>query len=203
MCLGAQARTANANARRQYQYQIDQREREWMQQLAVYNAKKVQYDINQNNAQLGAQVAYAQNEQKRQQALGDAEMKYQEMYANLLSNSKAAQAFASGQTGRSIARAQVLERGEYGRKVAEIGRQLRTNQMALAQENAKATGQLKGYMDQQFAQVAFNPVPDVEPPQPVMQSVGAAAFMDALSIGTSLLSIPGKGGGSAILNAFS
>ena len=203
MCLGAQARAQNESARRQYQYQIDQREREWMQQLAVYNAKKVQYDINLNNAQLGAQEAYAQNEQKRQQALGDAEMKYQEMYANLLSNSKASQAFASGQTGRSIARAQVLDRGEYGRKVAEIGRQLRTNQMALAQENAKATGQLKGYMDQQFAQVAFNPVPDVEPPVPVMQSVGAAAFMDALSIGTSLLSIPGKGGGSAILNAIS
>ena len=199
MCLGAQARAQNESARRQYQYQIDQREREWMQQLAVYNAKKVQYDINLNNAQLGAQEAYAQNEQKRQQALGDAEMKYQEMYADLLSNSKAAQAFASGQTGRSIARAQILERGEYGRKVAEIGRQLRTNQLALAQENAKATGQLKGYMDQQFAQVAFNPVPDVEPPVPVMQSVGAAAFMDALSIGTSLLSIPGKGGGSLLL----
>ena len=203
MCLGAQARAQNESARRQYQYQIDQREREWMQQLAVYNAKKVQYDINLNNAQLGAQEAYGENEQKRQQALGDAEMKYQEMYANLLNNSKAAQAFASGQTGRSIARAQVLDRGAYGRQVAEIGRQLRTNQMALAQENAKATGKLKGYMDQQFAQVAFNPVPDVAPPQPVMQSVGAAAFMDALSIGTSLLSIPGKGGGSAILNAFS
>ena len=48
-----------------------------------------------------------------------------------------------------------------------------------------------GRRDQQFAQVAFQPIPDVEPPQPVMQSVGAAAFMDALSIGTKVAGIYG------------
>ena len=43
-----------------------------------------------------------------------------------------------------------------------------------------------GRRDQQYAGVAFQPIPDVEPPQPVMQSVGAAMFMDALSIGTKV-----------------
>ena len=53
---------------------------------------------------------------------------------------------------------------------------------------------LKGYEDQQFAQVAFTPVPTVEPPQPVMMNVGAAAFMDALSIGSSIATMGGAGG---------
>ena len=47
-------------------------------------------------------------------------------------------------------------------------------------------GALIGRRNQQFAGVAFQPIPDVEPPQPVMQSVGAAMFMDALSIGSKV-----------------
>jgi hypothetical protein len=36
--------------------------------------------------------------------------------------------------------------------------------------------------DQAFTKVAFQPIPDVAPPQPVMRNVGAEAFMGALSI---------------------
>ena len=194
MCLGAQARAQNEASERQYNYQIEQREREWMQELAVYSAKKVQYDENINNARLGAQQHASDNEQKRLKMVGDAELKYQEMYADLISKSEASAAIASGQTGRSIARAQILERGDHGRKVSEIGRQLRTNAMVLEQETQRAFGQLKGYEDQQFAQVAFTPVPTVEPPQPVMMNVGAAAFMDALSIGSSIATMGGSSG---------
>ena len=189
MCLGAQARAQNEAARRQYAYQNEQRERQWIQDLSVYQTKQVQYDINTNNAEMAAQAAYGESERKRQQARAEAELKYQDMYAELLKESESAKLMASGRTGRSVARIKTTDLAKYGRKVSEIGRQIRTNDVALAQENAKAAASAKGYKDQQFAQVAFQPVADVAPPAPVMQSVGAAMFMDALKIGTSIASV--------------
>ena len=189
MCLGAQAKAANAAATRQYAYQNERRERQWMQDLSVYSAKNVQYDINTNNAEMAAQAAYGESERKRQEARAQAELKYQDMYAELLNNSESAKLMASGRTGRSVARIKTTDLAKYGRNVAEIGRQLRTNDVALAQENAKAAAQAKGYKDQQFAQVAFQPVADVAPPAPVMQNVAAAALMDGLKIASAVAGI--------------
>jgi len=189
VCLGAQARAANAAARRQYAYQNERRERQWMQDLNVYQQRQVQYDINTNNAEMAAQAAYGESERKRQEARAKAELKYQDMYAELLNESKSAKLMASGRTGRSIARIKTTDIAAYGREVANIGRKLRMNDVALAQENAKAAAEVKSYKDQQFAQIAFTPTPDVAPPKPVMQSVGAAAFMDALSIAGNVAGI--------------
>ena len=194
MCLGAQARAQNEAARRQYAYQNERRERQWMQDLSVYSAKNVQYDINTNNAEMAAQAAYGESERKRQQARAEAELKYQDMYAELLNNSESAKLMASGRTGRSIDRIKTTDLAAYGREVSNIGRKLRMNDIALAQENAKAAAAAKGYKDQQFAQVAFQPVADVAPPAPVMQSVGAAALMDGLKIASAVATAGGSGG---------
>ena len=189
MCLGAQAKAANAAAKRQYNYQLEQRERQWMQDLSVYSAKNVQYDINTNNAEMAAQAAYGESERKRQKARAEAELKYQDMYAALLNNSESAKLMASGRTGRSVARIKTTDLAAYGREVSNIGRKLRMNDVALAQENAKAAAAAKGYKDQQFAQVAFQPVADVAPPAPVMQNVAAAALMDGLKIASAVAGI--------------
>ena len=47
---------------------------------------------------------------------------------------------------------------------------------------------------QSFAKNAIVRNPDLAPPQPVMQNVGAAMFMDALSIGTSIATAGGSSG---------
>ncbi len=189
MCLGSQARAANTAAKRQYQYQIERREREWMQQLSVYGAKRVQYDVNTDNARMAAQAAYAEHEYQRREARGQAELQYEKLYAEMLENSEAATAAASGQTGQSIRRMKTLEAGAYGRQVANVAHQLVSNDRLIALESSKARGQAKAYIDNAFAEVAFQPVPDVAPPPPVLQNVGQAAFMDALKIGSSVASI--------------
>jgi len=189
VCLGAQAKAANKAAKRQYAYQNERRERQWMQDLNVYQTKQVQYDINTNNAEMAAQAAYGESERKRQEARAQAELKYQDMYAELLNESKSAKLMASGRTGRSVARIKTTDLAAYGREVSNIGRKLRMNDVALAQENAKAAAQAKGYKDQQFAQVAFQPVADVAPPAPVMQNVGAAMLMDGLKIASAVAGI--------------
>jgi len=189
VCLGAQARAQNEAARRQYAYQNERRERQWMQDLSVYQTKQVQYDINTNNAEMAAQAAYGESERKRQEARAKAEIQYQDMYAKLLNESESAKLMASGRTGRSIDRIRVAEEADYGRELAKISRAIRQNDYKLSREDAKAGAQAKGYIDQQFAQVAFQPVADVAPPAPVMQSVGAAALMDGLKIASTAASI--------------
>ena len=72
---------------------------------------------------------------------------------------------------------------KYGRDVSKIAREVQLNDIELARKSSKQIAALKGFKDQAFAKVAFQPVETPAPPQPVMQSVGAAAFMDALSIG--------------------
>ena len=186
MCLGASARTANENARRRYAYENERREREWMQQLSIYDTKLTQFEINTENAKLAAAGAYTENQLKREQARDDAQMKYQDLYVQLLEQSPSSKLIASGRTGQSIRKMQVSDIAKYGRNVSEIGRELMQNDYALMQENAKARAEATSYIKQSYADVAFQPIQDVAPPQPVMRNVGAAAFMDALSIGSSI-----------------
>ena len=189
MCLGSEARAQNEASRRQYKYEVERREREWMQQLSIYDTKLTQFEINTDNAKLAAASAYTENQLKREQARGDAQMKYQDLYVQLLEQSPSSQLIASGRTGQSIRKMQVSDIAKYGRNVSEIGRELMQNDYALMQENAKARAEATSYIKQSYADVAFQPIQDVAPPQPVMRNVGAAAFMDALSIGSSIASM--------------
>ena len=189
MCLGSEARAQNEASRRQYKYEVERREREWMQQLSIYDTKLTQFEINTDNAKLAAASAYTENQLKREQARDDAQMKYQDLYVQLLEESPSSKLIASGRTGQSIRKMQVSDVAKYGRNVSEIGRELMQNDYALMQENAKAQGEAASYIKQSYADVAFQPIQDVAPPQPVMRNVGAAAFMDALSIGSSIASM--------------
>ena len=189
MCLGAQARAQNEAAQRQYNFELRRRERNWTQALSIYGAKGVQYDINTSAADMGIAQAYADEQEQKRQARGDAAIKYEEMFRKLAQNSEYSQILASGGTGRSTARIGRMEQAAYGRKVSEMTRELTLNDRKLDRATAQTVGKMQGYKQEQFAQVAFQPIPGVEPPKPVMRNVGAAAFMDALSIGSSIASM--------------
>ena len=191
MCLGAQARAENENARRQYKAANEQRESNWMQALSVYKAKINQYEQDLDNIGIAISNQYADAQRKKNEIRQEALLKYEGLYANALKDSKYSQLLASGRTGRSIARRSVLEAGSFGRDVTKLTRKILLTDRESDRQASKAVNALIGRRDQQFAQVAFQPIPDVEPPQPVMQSVGAAAFMDALSIGTKVAGIYG------------
>ena len=189
MCLGAQARAANANAKRQYQYEIERRERNWMQEIAIYNAQKVKYQTDSDNIGLAQSQAYAKKQEDMNLARGAAQLKYESLYKELLGSSEASKLIASGATGRSISRLKTMEYADYGRKVNAIGRKIMMDDIKLERQTSAKVSKLQGFREQAYANIAFNPQPDVAPPQPVMQSVGAAAFMDALSIGSSIASM--------------
>ena len=188
MCLGAQAATANENARRRYKYENERRERQWMQTSSVYNAKKIKYQEDVANANLASAQAKVDQQEAMDKARGNAQLKYQELFNNLLKDTKYGKLAASGQTGQSLNRLATMEYAKYGRDVSEIARSLILNDAELAKKAGKQLGAYKSMKDQAFAKVAFQPIQGVAPPVPVMQNVGAAAFMDALSIAGSVAS---------------
>ena len=81
-----------------------------------------------------------------------------------------------------------MELAKYGRNINALGREVLYSDRESDRVAQQEAGKLIGFRKQAFTEVAFQPIPDVEPPQPVMQSVGAAMFMDALSIGSSIIS---------------
>ena len=189
MCLGAEASAQNEAAQRQYNYALRKRERNWNQALSIYGAKTVQYDINTAGADMSIAQAYSDEQEQKRQVRGDAQLKYEELYRDLLKNSEYSKLLGSGGTGRSAARIGRMESAALGRKVSEIERSILQNDMKLDRATAETVGKMQGYKQQAFAEVAFQPIPDVAPPKPVMRNVGAAAFMDALSIGSSIAGI--------------
>ena len=194
MCLGAQARTANANAKRRYQYEIERRERNWMQEIAIYNAKKVKHQIDSDNIAIAQSQAYAKKQEDMNIARGTAQLKYEGLYKQLLKDSEASNLIASGATGRSVNRLKTMEYADYGRQVNAIGRKIMMDDIKLERQTSAEVSKLQGFKEQAYANIAFNPQPDVAPPQPVMQSVGAAMFMDALSIAGSVATMGGSSG---------
>ena len=194
MCLGAGAKARNESARRRYKYENERRERNWMQTTSIYNAQKIKYEEDVFNANLASKQAVVDQQEAMDDARGEAQVKYAELFRNVLKDSKYGKLAASGQTGQSTRRLATMEYAKYGRDVAEIARRLTMNDRALAKKTAQQIGKYKQFQDQAFAKVAFEPIPDVAPPQPVMENVGAAMFMDALSIGSKVATMGGSGG---------
>jgi len=194
VCLGAGAKARNESARRRYKYENERRERNWMQTTSIYNAQKIKYEEDVFNANLASKQAVVDQQEAMDDARGEAQVKYAELFRNVLKDSKYGKLAASGQTGQSTRRLATMEYAKYGRDVSEIARRLTMNDRALAKKTAQQIGKYKQFQDQAFAKVAFEPIPDVAPPQPVMENVGAAMFMDALSIGSKVATMGGSSG---------
>ena len=194
MCLGAQAKAQNEAAQRQYNYELQRRERNWFQQLTVTNAQQVKYEEDVANAGLAQAQAYADKQEAMALARGEAQIKYDQLFRDLQKNSDYSKLAASGVTGRSARRIGTMEYAELGRKTSEIARAVTLNDRELARKTSQQVSQYQAFKDNAFAKVAFQPIPDVAPPKPVMRNVGAAAFMDALSIGSSIATMGGSSG---------
>ena len=194
MCLGAGARARNETARRRYKYENERRERQWMQTLSIYNAQKVKYNEDVQNLGLAQAQSVADQQEGMDTARGIAQEKYRELFEKLLKDSTYSKLAASGQTGQSTRRIGTMEFAKYGRNVSDVARRLTLNDRELAKKSAQEQSQYKATKDQAFAKIAFQPIPDAAPPQPIMENVGAAMFMDALSIGSSIATAGGSSG---------
>ena len=186
MCLGAQARAANETARRNYEYNLQKREKEWMQTLSVTNTERVMYEQGIQASNLGLAEVYGDIQEKFGDQIGQALQEDETNWKQFLQDNTGGKLAARGQTGRSADRISTLDLADYLRKGSRKAYELTESRQELNKAAAKAAGQARADQMNLFAKNAIIRNPDLAPPQPVMQNVGAAAFMDALSIGSSI-----------------
>ena len=189
MCLGEGARNANKAATRQYQYQLAQRERNWMNTLALTSVQRVQYDQGIDSSNVALQNFYGEMQEKYGDLIGQSMQEGEQGWKDFLKTDEGGKMAAKGQTGRSAGRISVTELGDYLSKGSRRAYQLTQAQEKMSDAGAKMAAQTRAQQMQSFANNNIIKNPDLAPPRPVMRNVGAAAFMDALSIGSSIAKI--------------
>ena len=186
MCLGAQARAANKAARQNYEHQLKVRERKWMNTLAQTNVERIQYDQTIDATHVGLANAYADIQEKYRDQIAEAVQGQEELFKKFSQEASSEGLVAEGRTGRSIQRMRTVELGQLLTQGSRDAYKLTQSARDLSREGAKAAAAAKQQQMQAFAQNNIIKTPDIAPPPPVMRNVGMAAFMDALSIGSSI-----------------
>ena len=189
MCLGAQARAANEAMMRDYEYKLEKRERNWMQTLSLTNVQHIQHEQGIDASNLGLANIYSDIQEKHGELVDQVFQANEADWKDFLEKSKGADMKAAGRLGRSSDRISALELGNYMKNAQRRANQLTKAAKGLSKEGAQAAGRVRAQQLQSFANVAFIKNPDMAPPKPVLQDVGMASFMDALSIGSSIASI--------------
>ena len=157
-----------------HEHRLKVRERKWMQTRTTYATKKVQFEEEVDQANIAAQRAYSRTQRQLNNAKSLAILENQEDFKKMLQNEGMIEAKAAerGVRGSSVARALVMNKGNFG-----ISQALRSRGLAQAGYQARdvvsdVNRQLKGQLNRSFGKVAIQPVQDLAPPEPVYQNVG-------------------------------
>ncbi len=187
MCLGEGARNANKAAKRQYQYQLAQRERNWMTTLGITSIERMHHEQTVDSSNVGLQNYYGSLQDQYGDLVGQARQADEENWKNYVKET--GKRTASGQTGRSAARMDITDLGEYMAQGSRKAYLLTQAQEKLSEAGAQQAAQTRQLQMQSFANNNIIKSPDLAPPRPVMQNEGMAAFKDALSIAGSIAGI--------------
>ena len=189
MCLGAKARAANERMKRDWEHKIQKRERNWMQTLSLTNVEHIQHKQLIDDSNLGLANIYTDIQEKHGKAVDAMFEQSQEDWKAFLSKNTGDQFKAAGRLGRSTDRIGAIELGQYLKKGNDMVTKLADTQQEWSKQGAQAAAKTRAQQMQSFANIAFIKNPDMIPPKPVFQDVGAAAFQDALQIGTQIATI--------------
>ena len=181
----------NEAAKRQYAYQEEVRKREWNQALTIYKANKIDYTIKLNNDQMKAMGLHDQLERVRSKAFGEARLKLESGYADLVRKSPGAKILAKGRTGKSAERVFRSDIAEYYRTSALEGRKLTQLAYSTKIKGEEINRDLRAERAADFGKNWVMPIPGVETPPPVKMHRGKKKgfFSNVLGIGGSLAGI--------------
>ena len=188
MCLGAKAKAQNEQLKRNYKYKLQKREREWMQTLSMTGVERVQYEQGIDASNLNLANTYTDIQEQHGKLVDQMVTQSQSDWKEYLAKNVGDQRKAAGQLGRSTDRISAVDLGAYLKKGHDQVMQLTDAVSEMNKAGAKAAGAARSEQMQMFANNMFIKHPDLAPPQPVGHNVGAAAFMDALQIGSSIIS---------------
>ena len=171
----------NKASRQNWENQMETRKRNWYQTLSIWGAKKNKYyqDLNEND--LAAQRGYSQAQVGLNKAFAKAIQDNETSLIKYLQSS--GKLSASGRTGRSIDRINILDIGALERQAGRRQYALTQSKEAYNANIENIQRQQKSERNQLFTNVAFAPVPDLAPPPPPQQSVSSTLFMGLAGAG--------------------
>ena len=110
----ASAANAENQARKQeYTAALQKREADWMQQLSIAGAEKVQYDLGIDQSSLALVKGFTNLEDQRDALIAKAYQLNEDRFKNFLQNSTSSKLITSGATGRSVNRIGNLDLASY------------------------------------------------------------------------------------------
>ena len=174
---------------RDYQYKLAQRERNWMSTLGIMSVERMHYEQSIDSTNVGLQNFYGDLQEKYGDLVGQAYQNDEANWKEFLQKGVGAKMAASGQTGRSAQRIASTELGAYFAAQSRTAYMLTKAQQQLSRKGAEKAAATRAQQMQMFAQQNVIRTPELAPPRPVLQNVGQAAFMDALSIASSVAGI--------------
>ncbi len=180
-----QASAANKAKRRDYEYRLKVRENRWMRTRSGYQTKIVQYKTNLSEANMAAQRAYSKSQTSLNNIRAKAMLDHQEDFKSMLKTEGMIEASAAerGIRGTTVRRQISANLAELGMANAQRSRALTLSKYAYFDHNASIARKVRSKQNQLFGKVAISPTPDLAPPKPVMQNVGAQLFLGLAGAG--------------------
>ena len=171
----------NKAKRRAYNHRMKVRERKWLQRKATYKTKKVQFEQEVDLANIAAQRAYSEVDNKLYLARSAAILANQSEFLKMIKNEGDVLVGAAerGISGNSLAKLLQVNKASFGMSQAMRTRGLTEAYFSASKQKDYVRNRLKSELNRSFSKVAVQPVADLPEPPPVMGSPGMALMMGA------------------------
>ena len=179
--------TQNRARNQEYSAAVTRRAADWMRQLSIAGAERVQYDIASDNVAIAQNLGEQQLQDERNELIAELKQSGEKDIIDFLENSGGLA--ASGRTGRSIDRRGALEVGALGRKRSRSDYVSTESQYTIKQGYESLMQKAKENRASLFANVMWQRTPDFEPPRPVHRSGLMSAISGGISMATSALNL--------------
>lgn len=181
----------NALTRRQWDYTLKERDREWTSQLAIWNAKRAEFDQTISENHDAASRAYSSEQQRLNDQYAAAAFGQQDQLAQMIQGRGSVA--ASGQSGRSVAKMDQAMLAAFGRNNATIAQNLSNSRNAMIRANENTRQDVNAANMRAWRSVQFAPQPTTAPVTPQLSPYPTNPGSSGLMIGLAQAGISGLG----------
>ena len=188
--LSAVNRSNNQMAR-EWDYTLKERDRDWSNQLTIWNAKKAEYAQTLDENYTAAHRAFESEQVRLNEAYQSAAFGQQDMLAQLV-GARGANA-ARGVSGRSVGKADQAILASFGRNNAIMAENLTSARNQMIRSNMETSRQMDAANMRAWRQVQFAPQPTTNPVTPMLNQAPRNPGSSGLWMGLGQAALSGFG----------